>query len=75
MKNDVTFLAILIGLFVLAFLLVAGCDRIIARDSEALDADPAPGDPESDPGEPGGPGTGTGPEHDDGRTTAEEVAA
>jgi hypothetical protein len=58
-KNDVTFLAILIGLFVLAFLLVAGCDRIIARDSEALDSELAPGDPQPD----------------EGRTTPEEVAA
>jgi hypothetical protein len=36
-KNDVTYLAIIFGLFVLAFLLVAVCDRIIGSDEQALE--------------------------------------
>jgi hypothetical protein len=36
-KNDVTYLAIIVGLFVLAFLLVAACDRIFGSDVAALE--------------------------------------
>jgi hypothetical protein len=35
-KNDATYLAIIFGLFVLAFLFVRVCDRIIGTDDEAL---------------------------------------
>jgi len=45
-KNDATYLGILLGLFVLAFLLVVACDRIIASDSEAVDSTSLSGDPE-----------------------------
>jgi hypothetical protein len=44
-KNDVTYLAIILGLFVLAFLLVAACDRIIGPDEVAL-AEQGGGEPE-----------------------------
>lgn len=43
MRNDVTYLAITLGLFVLAFALVAVCDRIIGSDEAAL-ADEGGGD-------------------------------
>lgn len=36
MNNDVTYIAIILGLFVLAFALVAVCDRIIGVDADAL---------------------------------------
>jgi hypothetical protein len=45
-KNDATYLAILLGLFALAFLLVVACDRIIASDSEAVDTTSLSGDPD-----------------------------
>ena len=37
MRNDVTYLAIILGLFVVMFALVHACDRIIGTDEEALD--------------------------------------
>ena len=36
MRNDVTYLAITLGLFVLATLLVVACDRIIGPDDADL---------------------------------------
>jgi hypothetical protein len=54
-NNDVTYLAIILGLFVLAFLLVAACDRIIGPDAAAPEEQggvgapaPAPADPEDE---------------------------
>jgi hypothetical protein len=38
LKNDVTFVAIMIGFFVVAALFVIVCDRIIGSDEEALAA-------------------------------------
>jgi hypothetical protein len=40
MKNDVTYIAIILGLFVLAFALVAACDRIIGSDEDVLAGEP-----------------------------------
>lgn len=37
MRNDVTYIAIILGLFALAFVLVAACDRIIGPDSGELE--------------------------------------
>ena len=36
MKNDVTFVAIMIAFFALAALFVIACDKIIGSDEEAL---------------------------------------
>ena len=36
MRNDVTYLAIMIGFFALAALFVIACDRLIGSDDEAL---------------------------------------
>jgi hypothetical protein len=36
LKNDVTFLAIMIAFFALAALFVIACDKIIGSDEEAL---------------------------------------
>ena len=36
MRNDFTFLAIMIAFFALAALFVVGCDRMIGPDEEAL---------------------------------------
>jgi len=36
LKNDVTFVAIMVAFFVLATLFVYACDRIIGSDEEAL---------------------------------------
>ena len=36
MRNDVTYLAIIVGLFALAFALIVVCDRIIGADDGAL---------------------------------------
>ena len=36
MRNDVTFLAIMIAFFALAALFVIACDKIIGSDDEAL---------------------------------------
>jgi hypothetical protein len=36
LRNDFTFLAIMIAFFALAALFVVGCDRIIGSDEEAL---------------------------------------
>jgi hypothetical protein len=36
-QNDVTYLAILLGLFVLMFALVYACDRIIGKEEEAFE--------------------------------------
>jgi hypothetical protein len=51
-RNDVTYIAIILGLFALAFLLVAACDRIIGPDSIELDeqggGDPTQEERESD---------------------------
>jgi hypothetical protein len=38
LRNDFTFLAIMIAFFALAALFVVGCDRIIGPDEEALAA-------------------------------------
>jgi hypothetical protein len=38
LKNDVTFMAIMIAFFVLAALFVVACDKIIGPDEEALAA-------------------------------------
>ena len=51
MRNDVTYLIIMIGFFALAALFVIACDKIIGSDEEALgelgDApEPAPQEPE-----------------------------
>ena len=37
MQNDVTYLAIILGLFALMFALVVACDRIIGSDEAALE--------------------------------------
>lgn len=42
MKNDVTYIAMILGLFVLAFGLVAACDRIIGADEQAATGDGSP---------------------------------
>lgn len=42
MKNDVTYIVMILGLFVLAFGLVAACDRIIGSDEDAVAGDEAP---------------------------------
>jgi hypothetical protein len=36
-KNDVTYVAILVGFFLLSVLFVFACDRIIGRDEADLD--------------------------------------
>jgi hypothetical protein len=36
-QNDVTYIAIILGLFVLMFLLVGACDRIIGSDEAAFE--------------------------------------
>jgi hypothetical protein len=53
-QNDVTYLAILLGLFVLMFGLVKACDLIIGTDEEAMENEgsgtpsPAAGSDEDD---------------------------
>ncbi len=48
MKNDVTYVVILVAFFVLSVLFVFGCDKIIGPDDIALDQ-PATGEPEPEP--------------------------
>ena len=43
MANDATYIAIIIGLFVLAFALVGACDRIIGSEDEARAGGPDDG--------------------------------
>lgn len=48
MKNDFTYVAILIGFFAVAVLFVIACDKIIGSDAAAL-AEGATGTPEPEP--------------------------
>ncbi len=51
MENDVTYLAIVIGLFVLMFVLVKECDLIIGSDEAAFDEQGGEPDPVDAEGE------------------------
>lgn len=48
MKNDLTYVAMLVAFFAIAILFVVGCDKIIGSDETAL-AEGATGSPEPEP--------------------------